>query len=261
MEVHSAPSPACLANIQTIKYIPKLLMNIKRIARRKLDQSGWYLRKLKGLSVGTNLWIELWRDYGDCITGLLDVGAHRGETVDQVHEVFPQCPIHAFEPVKSNFEVLSQRYDGVSNVRLYHTALGATEGEVEIVLQHDSQTHSLRHVAAAEAGQRKESIRVMTLDGWVKSSGKPEANFLKIDTEGFEMEVLRGGESLLRSGAINWIVCEATLDPDDNEHTQLNVLTTHLSALGYRLAGLYDQTQWQKPCRLSYFNALFKRAE
>ncbi len=236
-------------------------MNIKRIARRKLDQYGWYLRNLKGLSVGTNLWVELWRDYGDCIKCLIDVGAHRGETIDQVHEVFPECVIHAFEPVHSNYEALNSRFGSSTKVTLTHAALGSVQGDVEIVLQQDSQTHSLRHLADQAKDGQTERVKVLTLDNWRTSAKCSEIDFLKIDTEGFEMEVLRGGESWLKCGGVTWILCEATLDPEDSGHTQLGVLTDYLGKCGYRLAGLYDQMQWQQPCRLAYFNALFKRAD
>jgi FkbM family methyltransferase len=236
-------------------------MSINKVVKKKLEQYGWYLRRLSGINCGTNVWTELWRDYGDCVKCMIDVGAHRGETIDQVHEMFPDCLIHAFEPVKSNFEVLNERYYGVPKVTLYHTALGATEGDVEILLQQDSQTHSLRHLAQQVHDGQTERVRVLTLNLWRTTVECSKIDLLKIDTEGFEMEVLRGGESWLKSKEVTWILCEATLDPEDTSHTQLSVLTAYLFEFGYRLAGLYDQTQWQQPCRLAYFNALFKRAD
>ena len=221
-----------------------------------VERRGWFVRRAAGLPAGTHLRLDLARLGLDRSRVVFDVGAHRGETVAAFELCFPSAHIFAFEPVRANFEAL-QACARPSRVTCLHTALGDRIEDATIVLQEDSQTHSLNQRAEAGRAGSTETVRVTTLDAVCAERGIERIDFLKIDTEGYELAVLAGGSDLLRKGAIGAVLVEASLDPEDTVHTSLPRLAEWLAPRGYRLAAIYDQVLWNAPTRLAYFNALF----
>lgn len=230
---------------------------IKEKIRRLLARRGWFLRKMAGLPAG----VDFERDW-TALAGLpaprviFDVGGHRGETCERFALGYPMARIHSFEPVAANFSVLQEQARRFPSVVCHPFAFGCKSEQVTIELQPDSQTHSLRH-RASSASPQTETIIVKTIDEFCSVEKIPRIDLLKIDTEGHELAVLTGAHVLLERHAIGPILLEASLDPDDHEHTQLVALTAHLKPYGYFLAGLYEQVMWRDPVRLAYFNALF----
>ncbi len=234
---------------------------LKESIRKFLNRRGWFLRRTAGLPIGVDFRHDWTVRAGLPLPRLIvDVGAHRGETCLAFARAFPGAHIHAFEPVSDNFAALTHATRSLTEVTRHQLALGARSETVAILLQPDSQTHSLRHRVpprAPTANDASETIRVTTLDAFAADSAIGRIDLLKIDTEGHEIAVLEGASRLLAAGAVGPVYLEATLDPDDTEHTQLADVTACLARFGYRLAGLYEQVLWSSPSRLAYFNALF----
>ena len=70
-------------------------------------------------------------------------------------------------------------------------------------------------------------------------------DFLKIDVEGFELEVLLGAKEMLLRQGITFIEVEAGLAPTNNDHQPLNVLKEFLEAHGYFLILINEQVhEW-----------------
>lgn len=221
-----------------------------------VERRGWFVRRAAGLPAGTHLRLDLARLGLDRARIVFDVGAHRGESVRVFEPCFPAAHIFAFEPVRANFEALCA-CARPSRVTCLHTALGDRTEDATIVLQGDSQTHSLNRRARADQGGSTETVRVTTLDAVCAERRIERIDFLKIDTEGYELAVLAGGSEQLRRAAVGAILVEASLDPQDTVHTPLSRLAEWLGPYGYRLAAIYDQVLWDAPTRLAYFNALF----
>jgi len=233
----------------------------KDFARQWLQSKGWFVRKTAGLPAGTDLGIDWQRAGLPPARLVLDVGAHCGETCRSLLQLFPETHIHAFEPVRENFNRLAEATRNEPNVHCHPLALGSDPGSCEILLQPDSQTHSLRHQCpdGGQAGVRSERIEVSTLDEFALREHLGTIDLLKIDTEGFELEVLRGGKKLLAEGRVRAILLEASLDPDDRIHTPLVEAIKELAPHRFHLASLSEQVAWSGPFRLAYFNAFFVR--
>jgi FkbM family methyltransferase len=230
---------------------------IKKALKSRLEKYGWFLRRVNGLPQGLDLGRTLKRcgQIGDGV--LLDVGAHKGETVEYFLESFDN-EIYAFEPVSDNFRSLAARFDGQRRVKCIHKALGATSGEATISLQEDSQTHSLKHLSQNFSGvDRSENVAISTVDDICREFDISRIEILKIDTEGYEVEVLDGAKQSLSESRVRTVFCEITFDSLDQVHTQFSDVERHLAAHQFRFAGLFDQVIWSQPSRLAYANALF----
>jgi FkbM family methyltransferase len=137
-------------------------------------------------------------------TVAFDVGAHVGDWTALALEIEPSLQIHCFEPFPGSYGQLEQRFGGAANVRLNSFALSDQAGEASLhVHEGESDRNSLHG-----AGRSSEPVRLRTLDEYCESEGVERVDYLKIDTEGHELAVLRGAEGALRAGRIRYVQVE-----------------------------------------------------
>jgi FkbM family methyltransferase len=132
----------------------------------------------------------------------VDVGANSGfMTVLFSKLVGESGKVFAFEPSKRIYTKLLKTVgrNSARNVQLINLGCGSTHGEYSLWQISDSSGHAT--LVPAEPGQNEssqsEQVRLVKLDDFVKEQGV-KVDFLKIDAEGFESEVLSGCEMILR---------------------------------------------------------------
>ncbi len=145
----------------------------------------------------------------------LDVGANAGQTIDLLRSVFGESTIHAFEPSTKIFDLLSRRHAQSKGVHLYHCALGNALTSKEFVnykdpflssfLEMDSSEENRFRTADVEA---REIVEVKTVDWFLSQNHIDAVDLLKIDTQGFDLEVLRGASESLKMGVIRNVLIE-----------------------------------------------------
>ncbi|MGD9632178.1 MAG: FkbM family methyltransferase [Pirellulales bacterium] len=126
-----------------------------------------------------------------CRPGMMfvDVGAHIGSVVAEVLHHCPNSPIVAVEAVPAKVENLRRRFPSVD---IISCALGEVDGETSFsvdTVQSGYSTLAERNGSGAE----KITVRLHRLDSVICGS----VDVLKIDVEGAELGVLRGGEQLI----------------------------------------------------------------
>lgn len=121
----------------------------------------------------------------------LDIGAHIGTWSYYLAHHFKK--VVAWEPIALHARCFRMNVTA-SNVDLHECALGEEEGEV-LMHMNESSTGDSRVVSKMDGG-RSCSVKVKRLDSFDASIGGPVA-LVKIDCEGYEYFVLRGGESIL----------------------------------------------------------------
>ena len=124
-----------------------------------------------------------------------DVGANVGYYTKRFAEAAgPAGHVVAFEPFPSTAERLRAQMQGVENHSLQVLALGAEAGSVTMQAGGDALGATSRIVSDDEDGV---AIGIATGDGILGMGDVPPPNLVKIDTEGFELDVLRGMTKLL----------------------------------------------------------------
>src|SRR5947209_2127459 len=138
---------------------------------------------------------------------VLDVGCRWG-FADFWQQLSPYIVLYGFDPDPVECERLRASYKD-PNVHLVPLALADEPGERTLYLTREmacsslyrpdpSLTASLPELAcASEVGTSK--IRVTTLDEWSAANGVSGIDFIKLDTQGAELDVLRGGGRALDS--------------------------------------------------------------
>jgi len=159
---------------------------------------------------------------------VVDVGASIGRF--SLAAARAGASVVAVEPNPETFKVLATNVglNGFRNVRLVNAALGEREGEAELHLPLVRQgSASLRGDWERRFATRTVCVRVKTLDGLVEELGLERIDWLLVDVEGYELEVLRGGPGAL--GRVQRAIVEVSLG-------NLGTVPALLERAGLRLA-------------------------
>jgi FkbM family methyltransferase len=137
-------------------------------------------------------------------TVFVDAGAHLGEYTILASAILRSSGrVYAFEPRPDIFELLLQnvQLNHCQNVAARRTALWHERGVLEFELTPEPATSALRIGRPARAGSSVIKVQTETLDGYFGDPDMAKPSLIKMDVEGAELNVLRGGRSLLAQGA------------------------------------------------------------
>jgi FkbM family methyltransferase len=131
-----------------------------------------------------------------------DVGANVGYlTLVFLECVGPKGRVHAFEPSARAFGYLRRNVSPTDPVELHCRAVGSREGSIEFaehgVLAYSSVAGFGTPYSSTLRPARRYPVEVVTLDAYHARTGGPAPRFVKIDVEGYEVEVFRGMRRLL----------------------------------------------------------------
>lgn len=161
---------------------------------------------------------------------ILDIGANIGLTAYHLAKSKPNCNIHAFEPIESNYTVLKKHCSAFKNIEFHLYALGEKEGIAEMVLPIVSNVkmQGLSHVKHSSIKEFNEGtlyeVELKTLDSFKFDN----VVAIKMDAENYEQFVLQGAiETLKKSNPIIY------LELWDNENRAR--CFSILSEFGYRI--------------------------
>lgn len=236
-------------------------MGAKQSARRLAERAlSARIYRLEQLPWGVDLSLDLARQVpGFRVETVFDVGANIGQSALEYADAFPDAAIWSFEPFTEAYDELVRVTADRPRVRCVKLALGAEPGEVTVALdEHHVQNSLLRAVEGKVEGGRYETVEVVTVDGFAAEQGVERIDLLKIDTEGFDLEVLRGAERMLRAGAVPFVQVEVGMGAPTPTLVPFDVLRTHLADRGYALFGIYVQVpEWTGEARLRFANPVF----
>lgn len=138
---------------------------------------------------------------------LFDVGANHGNWSLKALALrgVKAILIEAFEPSSETRKILMQRVASSSQIGVNAVALSSEVGTAYFYSNSvGAGTNSLDSVS----GDRVEEVEVSTLDVYLTARGVERIDFLKIDTEGFDFNVLQGASEALKKGNIELIQFE-----------------------------------------------------
>lgn len=145
---------------------------------------------------------------------IFDVGANIGQFSSLLSRGLGQqaFEIHAFEPGSLAFDALQASFAANPNMRLNRLALGSTKHVAPLYRDREGSTLSslyCRRIAGSEpAFTSSETVNVERLDDYCSLHGITHIDLLKLDVEGHELEVLRGGRGMLAGGRIARVTFE-----------------------------------------------------
>jgi FkbM family methyltransferase len=182
------------------------------------------------------------------IETVIDVGANIGQTAKSFLKAFPGAKIYCIEPVRDTYETLKKNLHSKRNVLCFNKAFGSHNGVAEFSFNTDASVSVMNSLRVENnlndtSTIRREKVEIVTLDSFCAENKLNKINYLKIDTEGFDLEVLKGAKSMLENGKIDFIEAEAGMNPDNDYHVAFNEIKEYLEGLDYYLFGIYEQYQ------------------
>ncbi|MDZ7887760.1 MAG: FkbM family methyltransferase [Pseudomonas sp.] len=126
----------------------------------------------------------------------VDIGANIGLTSLALSGICHDGKVIAIEPVPRTFELLNKNLveTGAPNVSTFNVAVGAGEGSVSMYV--DERNLATSFVVDIDSGSSQE-IPMTSLDSLVSRLAIERLDFIKMDVEGCELEVLKGAENTL----------------------------------------------------------------
>ncbi len=188
---------------------------------------------------------DVFFDLSDSIPALVpavifDVGANVGQSAEAFLRAYPAAMIYCFEPVSASFHALREALtEKAAQVELHQLAMGAERGQARIAT-YGTGTCATMMAPTTDDYRESEGIQVETLDAFCGDAGITRIDYLKIDTEGNDLNVLKGAEELLGAGAAAVVEVEAGMHPENRLHVPLEDLKAHLQEYGYRCFGIYE---------------------
>jgi len=223
--------------------------------------TGYWLHKQKNLPVGADLFVDITQKIKyPSLSVIFDVGANTGQTRKWLRFHQPESLIYCFEPVSIAFQKLSESVRADTKAHVFHTAFGNEKGVKKIRL-FDGDLNVLNSLNPeamnTDRNAKEEEIHINTIDDFCHSNQISRIDLLKIDTEGFELEVLKGADAMLGKNAVSFIFCETGFQKQNKRNTYFPQLTEYLAPKGYYFFGLYqmDYHDWKRGNNLG--NALF----
>jgi FkbM family methyltransferase len=199
-----------------------------------------------------------------CQPVLFDVGANVGDYTAMLLDVFGQgARIWSFEPAHSTFALLEQRHGGSERVHLRHLGLSDRSGTGVLRAPGEgSKLGSLHDTHGRLASQGlplvlEEVVKLESLDSFCPSERIDLIDFLKLDVEGHELHVLRGGKRMLAEGRITAIQFEfgaANLDSRSFMRDFFDLLTPRYTIHRVLQHGLFPVPRYRETLEV------FKRA-
>jgi FkbM family methyltransferase len=175
------------------------------------------------------------------ISGVIHIGAHYGEEVPNYVNLGID-DIVLFEPLKNNFEVLKNNVSGLNaNIVGNRVALGNKNQNVNMLLSSNNlesssvlkpKIHLDLHPDVIFSGQ--ELVEMKKLDDFLFKN----YNFINMDVQGYEMEVLKGAEKTLEN--IDYLYCEVNRNEVYEGNAYIEEIDNYLSNYNMRRV----ETSW-----------------
>ncbi len=165
-----------------------------------------------------------------------DVGANEGFVALEVLENYPNCEIYCFEPNINTYNKLKFLN---KNINSYNYAIGNNLQKVFITDYKNSTLNTITN--KIEHGVMSYEVDMITLDLFCLKNNIHKISYLKIDTEGHDLEVLKGSISKLSSQEIAFIEVEAGMNLKNFKHVHLQDFINFFHNYNYNLFKIYEQ--------------------
>tara|TARA_B100002051_G_C16663109_1_gene600218 strand:+ start:107 stop:832 length:726 start_codon:yes stop_codon:yes gene_type:complete len=187
---------------------------------------------------------------------LIDVGAHNGETVKLFRSNFKINKIYSFEASLNNFKILEKNIEKfkLNNfVNIYNLAIGQKDekGFLNETIESSSSTINsinlksnyfkrklkILNIKPNENFYQKTPIKIITLDHFISSNEISKIDILKIDTEGYELSVLKGVK--LNYNIIKYVYFEHHYDDMIIKNYKFSDINNVLNLYGFKKVAKY----------------------
>lgn len=180
------------------------------------------------------------------IATVLDIGANIGQFSSTISAVFPKAKIYSFEPLPDCFQELQNRMVNCRNFTAINVGLGDESGSLKFERNDFSLSSSFLkmtdiHKKAFPETQHSQSVEVKVekLDNIAKTLSITDPLLIKIDVQGYEDKVLKGGEETIKRARL--VISETSFESLYEGQPLFNEIYHKFIELGFTYAGSFEQ--------------------
>ena len=133
------------------------------------------------------------------IKTFIDIGSNKGQFSLLINNLYPRSKVLAFEPLNDEFKILKKIFLKNKNISMYNFALGNKNANMYMYKSNETDSSSFLRPSYTQIKffpdtyvKQKIKVNIRKLKNFTKGLSKPI--FLKIDVQGFELEVLKGSD-------------------------------------------------------------------
>jgi FkbM family methyltransferase len=211
----------CQRIIDIINY-PELLRTLGKNINRNFVRDLLFLKRRLAFSPNT----------------IIDVGAAVGEFTNAARFVFPTATIYAFEPIPEFFLILQHSAQKIYDVFTFNFALASEDKISSFYLNEFAFSSSLlpmtklhKDIFPHTQNDSITTVKCKRLDS-IKEITIRKPVFLKIDVQGAEIDVMQGGEHILKD--VDVVQLEVSFEPLYEGQAQYAEVVSYMSKMGFR---------------------------
>lgn len=193
------------------------------------------------------------------IDTVLDIWANTGQSIDFFGSIFNNIHIHSFEPLPSVFKQLDKSHGKKANVKLYNTALWSTDGVSTINECGFNPSSSLLKMSKLHkdafpftAKSTSVHITIKTLDSYNIAWSNM---LIKIDTQGFELEVIKWWKKTISNAKI--VIIETSFFELYDKQPLFDEIYQRMLSLWFSYIGAFDQLANPQDWKILQQDAIF----
>ena len=161
--------------------------------------------------------------------------------------------IYCFEPSKANFIFIEKKYKNNKNINAFNIGLGNQKQIKKFYENEASPISSFKKFDKKNQIETSWGIKktkyskiynteINTIDSWIKNKSLKNIDLLKIDTQGFELDVLVGAKNSLKKGIIKKIILEIIFVRVYENQPNLSEVCDLLFSFNYKLNAILDSS-------------------
>lgn len=195
---------------------------------------------------------------------VIDAGANKGQFAVAIRNLARPERIYAFEPLPEVGNELAERCAAYPEITVHRVALGETSGEAALHVNAHTQSSSFlplgsRHLAVFPKAQqlREVVVPVARLDSLLEPDELISPVLLKVDTQGYEEQVLAGASGL--HDRLDYVVLETSFTPLYEGERPFRELLTVMEDMSFRFLRPVGALRDPRTGEYLQMDALFSR--
>lgn len=193
---------------------------------------------------------------------VLDIGGSHGQFALEIFKAFPEATVYSFEPIPECYAELSALAAARPTLHPMEVALSDHEGTQELRLSRFRDSSSLQEMLPAHLDawphteiERNITVRLARLDAVAQGLSLKPPILAKMDVQGHEMSVIRGGRETLRK--CQRVMTECNFAPLYAGQPSFTELYEELRTLGFRFEGFISLLRHPVTLELLSADAIF----
>jgi FkbM family methyltransferase len=205
---------------------------------------------------------EIYKKYIKTNPVIIDVGANEGQSINRFNLIFDNCIVHSFEPITKCFDQMIKNFPSKRFIKNNY-ALSDKNTNKEFFINKSSVTSGFNRINKNYdennwKNKIKKSIKIktITLDAYISFNKIKKIDILKIDTQGHELNVLKGAKKSLKKNMINFIEVEIILCDYYTKKIKLYEIDHIMDKNNYELFDL-SGICYSKKSQIKWFDMLY----